>query len=142
MKDGNLNNDSSSGESKKPSRKTSKTKKAVAAPILDSPDVNAELDPELLEYITSLIKSSASAKYAAAAEKHNKEMRVDFESLQHIISEFLDDFILIGHTVDGQRLVMRYTPTPADYDKLNELTKNVLLRVLRSGQLPEEEEGN
>ena len=69
-------------------------------------------------------------KYSEAAEKQTKDSREDFDTLQPIISEFLDDFILIGHTIDGQRVVMRYTSTPADLDKLTELCKKVLIRMM------------
>lgn len=69
-------------------------------------------------------------KYANVVDKYTKETRSDFECLQPIISEFLEDFIIIGHTLDGQRVVIRYTATPADLDKLTELCKKVLVRML------------
>jgi len=50
--------------------------------------------------------------------------------LQPIVSEFLDDFLIIGHTLTGQRVVIRYTATPADLDKLTELSRKVLIRMM------------
>ena len=88
---------------------------------------------ELKKTIENIIQNSAN-RYTDIADKQLKETRDDFDALQPIISEFLDEFILIGHTLDGNRVVMRYTSTQADRDKLSELCKKVLIRMLTQEQ--------
>ena len=138
MKDTNM--DKLDSLSDKPKRKNQKTIKSKDTPLV-IPESGA--DPALIETteamrqtVENIIKNSVN-QYADIAEKQLKETRDDFDALQPIISEFLDEFMLIGHTLEGQRVVMRYTSTQADADKLSELCKKVLVRMMiqeQSGQ--------
>ena len=105
------------------SRKSQKRRKAVSSNNI------APSDEEVALALTSLLQNTIG-KYSEVAEKQVKEQRTDFDNLQPIISEFLDDYMLIGHTIDGQRVVLRYTATPADLDKLTELCKKVFVRMM------------
>lgn len=118
MKDMNSENGSN-----KPKRKRKASK--IQAPLPPS----MEEESAATQLISNLINSSIE-KYNDIVEREAKEARDDFESLQPLISEYVDDFILIGHTLDGQRVVMRYAPTPADLDKLTELCKKVLVKMM------------
>lgn len=128
MKSDNLNN--SDLVSNKPTKKLSKTIKnktiLVELPGNSSLTNNEELTKQT---IANIIQNSVD-KYTEIAANQLKDTRNDFDALQTITSEFLEDFIIIGHTLDGQRVVMRYTATPADLDKLTELCKKVLVRMM------------
>ena len=104
----------------------------VGIPIVPQTTASVSPEPESAEVTQTLanILQNTINKYSESAEKTVKDTREDFDTLQPIISEFLDDFLLIGHTIDGQRVVMRYTATPADLDKLTELSKKVLIRMM------------
>ena len=95
----------------------------------DSRVDDSEDEDAVSRMIAAMLKESID-KYGEAADKEFNDQREDFDSLQPIISEFLDDFIIIGHSIDGQRVVMRYTPTPASLDSLTELCKKVLVRMM------------
>jgi len=123
----------SSPDSKK---KEHKSKKLATLKMKNDSSSCIEKDGEVRNAICNLIQNTV-AKYSNMAENQLKDTRDDFESLQAIISEFLEDYIIIGHTLDGQRVVIRYTPTPADLDGLTELCKKVLVRMMiqeQSGQ--------
>lgn len=138
----NTDSDKSGFFSGKPKKKRKTTKPVENIGSSDVPLVGIPIVPQTTASVESSTESAEMAqtlanilqntinKYSDAAEKTVKETREDFDTLQPIISEFLDDFILIGHTIDGQRVVMRYTSTPADLDKLTELCKKVLIRMM------------
>ena len=110
-----------------------KSRKIAKKEITPDPTVNAtseiEDNEKAREAITRLIKNSVE-KYSGIADNQLKNTRDDFECLQGIVSEFLEDFMIIGHTLDGQRVVIRYTSTPAQLDSLTELCKKVLVRMM------------
>ena len=118
---------------KKRSKKASKIQDLPVNPPSGLPEMglasDAEPSDELKKTIANILKNSAE-KYSEIAEKELKDTRDDFDALQPIVSEFLDDFIIIGHTLEGNRVVMRYTSTPADMDKFTELCKKVLVRMM------------
>jgi hypothetical protein len=124
------NSDIPGSHSGKPKKKR-KTTRGKDLPLqtteLEMP-MNAD-EQAMAEAIANIIQNSVD-KYSEIADNQIRDTRTDFDNLQPIISEFLDDFIIIGHTLDGQRVVMRYTATPADLDKLTELCKKVLVRMM------------
>ena len=128
MKSDNLNN--SDLVSNKPTKKLSKASKNKTL-LVEPPDNSSLINNEELtkQTIANIIQNSVD-KYTEIAANQLKDTRDDFDALQTITSEFLEDFIIIGHTLDGQRVVMRYTATPADLDKLTELCKKVLVRMM------------
>lgn len=113
---------------KKRSRIIKETPASLEAPLIPSPDTPVE---ETTQQTISNIVQNTVDKYVEPAHKDPyKEQRDDFQHLQPILSEFLDDFLLLGHTLDGQRVVIRYTKTPADLDKLTELFRRVFVRMM------------
>ncbi len=90
---------------------------------------NKEIDEVLKQTINNILQNGAD-KYTEMANKYHREARKDLELLQPIISEFLENFIVIGHTLDGERVVARYTKNPAGLDGLTELCKKVLVGMM------------
>ncbi|MDD4110016.1 MAG: hypothetical protein PHS54_00520 [Clostridia bacterium] len=121
--------------SKNPKKKTARNKqKNISNSSIDSDEPIDENATR--QAITELLQNSIN-KYANTVDNQLKETREDFECLPVIVSEFLENFIIIGHTLDGQRVVTRYTSTPAGLDGLTELCKKVLVRMViqeQSGQ--------
>lgn len=60
-----------------------------------------------------------------------EELEKKYERLCPIVSEFLDDFMIIGRSPDGREVVMRYSPTKAGYNSLLLLCKKVLTNLLK-----------
>lgn len=106
---------------KKRTHKTTKTIPTPASPLAVSPDIK--------EVVAKLLKNSID-KYSDIANNQLKNTRDDFECLQKIVSEFLEDYTVIGHTLDGQRVVIRYASTPAQLDSLTELCKKILIQMM------------
>lgn len=88
-----------------------------------------EEEDDTSRVIAQLLENSI-LKYQEVTDKELQGSREDFDSLQPIISEFLDEFIIIGHTLEGNRVVMRYAESPAQLDSLTELCKKVLVKMM------------
>lgn len=130
--------DSLSENVKKKPIKSTKNRNVTASeanPII--PDKTKDISEEVTKQVISNILKNGVEKYAKMADNQLKEPREDFETLQAIVSEFLEDFIIIGHTLEGQRVVIRYTASPAELDALTELSKKVLARMIIQEQLGE-----
>ena len=123
MKNTDQNENGGLSMNPKKRRKPTKVTESITTPEL--PPVDSEVSHALANMLQNSID-----KYAEVAEKQNRESREDFKSLEAVMTEFLDDYIIIGHTLDGQRVVIRYTATPGDLDKLTELCKKVLVRMM------------
>ena len=81
------------------------------------------------------ILADSIRKYHSVVERDFRDYREDVTGLQHLVAEYLDDFVIIGHTPDDQRVIIRYARTPGALDKLNELSKNALMRMLMADQM-------
>jgi len=90
-------------------------------------------DGQISDAISNMIEDAVH-KYSDSVNKQYKDMRDDFDCLQPILSEFLDDYMIIGHTLEGQRLVLRYADSPIQLDALTELSKKVLIRMMAQEQ--------
>lgn len=120
MKDENAN--SLDNTSKK------KPKKAKATKV-DPNVAPTSVDDALKQKLTDIINNKIE-QYSDTIDIKKTTRREDFNCLQPIVSEFLDDFLIIGHSLDGQRVVIRYTATPGDLDKLTELSRRVFIKML------------
>lgn len=136
MKNVNINKTDPFPENEKPKkrgRKSLSREKGVPVDMQETDPSLVDIEEAMKQTIANIIQNSTN-QYEKVAENQFKETRDDFECLQPIVSEFLDDFLIIGHTLDGQRVVIRYTKTPADMDKLTELCKKVLVRMMIAEQ--------
>lgn len=97
--------------------------------------------PDLLEMPNDVLSKEEEAflnriltkqveKYKEIAEEELRDQRMDFECLQTVTSEFLTDYLIIGHNFEGQRVLIKVADTPARADGLNELCKKMLVRML------------
>jgi hypothetical protein len=111
------------------SRDNTKKTPAEKIPLEKTPMEETPIDKMLSQLIAGSVD-----KYSRVVDKQYQETRNDFDCLQPILTEFLDDFLIIGHTLEGQRLVMRYADSPIQLDALTELSKKVLVRMLMQEQ--------
>jgi hypothetical protein len=126
MKDENTNKvDKSTSASSKKKAKEKKIKCVETKPESHTNAIDDALKQKLADIINNKIE-----QYSDTIDIKKTTYREDFNCLQPIVSEFLDDFLIIGHSLDGQRVVIRYTATPGDLDKLTELSRRVFIRML------------
>jgi hypothetical protein len=69
-------------------------------------------------------------QYEETIELDYREYNEDMNSLQHITSEYLNEFIILGYTPDHKRVVIRYASSPQGYDSLKELARIYLSKVI------------
>jgi len=109
-----------------------KKRKSVEKNIPDLTD----LTPENQEYINSLIKT-ATENYKREVSRTVQEYNTDINNLESIISEYLDEFIILGYTPNGRRTLIRYAPTARGYDSIRDLSRQFMMHLLHNGDIPE-----
>jgi len=81
-----------------------------------------------LETINDIELQKALDKWLKQNIQENKIMARDLSLLKSIISEYLDSFLLLGYSMDGQRIVMQSFATAKDKDALMEFLKNLFIQ--------------
>ena len=122
-------------DEKRPAKKGRRKKQAsVSDNTKETPVEKTSMEETPMDEMLSQLIAGSVDKYSRVVDKQYQETRDDFDCLQPILTEFLDDFLIIGHTLEGQRLVMRYADSPIQLDALTELSKKVLVRMLMQEQ--------
>jgi putative IMPACT (imprinted ancient) family translation regulator len=80
---------------------------------------SVEENSEDLEQLLSL----ALKKYQDEQDLEDKQK--DISHIKYLLSEYLNDFMIIGHNLKGERVVIRVAKTPKDYDALIRLFERV-----------------
>lgn len=73
-------------------------------------------------------------RYRQLVNDEYVELNQNVESLEGIVNEFLNDFLIVGHTVLGQRVVIRSAKNPRDYDALTDLMKRTIMKMFMEEQ--------
>ena len=89
-------------------------------------EIGTDADTALLN---NLLQSSID-QYQATVDKQLKVIKQDISTLENVLAEYLDDYIVIGHTLNSERVVIRYASNPKDYDALRELSREYLIRLV------------
>ena len=116
----------------------------------ENPEENNNIDPEEeasslflslsnlsqadSEYMNGLLENSME-KYRDVVKREMQDYPENLDGLQAVVSEYLDDFIILGHTPDDSRIILRYAPTPKGYDALKDLVRNYLVKIVTTGNL-------
>jgi hypothetical protein len=77
-------------------------------------------------------------KYKTVANEEYIEINSNIDTLQNVVSEYLTDFMIVGHTLLGQRVVIRFAKNSKDYDALADLTKKTIIKMF----IEEQQQGN
>ena len=93
------------------------------------------------DFINNLLQTSLN-RYKNSADKEFVEHKQDIEHLKNMLSEYLEDFIVIGHTPDDRRVVLRHAPTARGYDALKELSREYIIKTLSQDRLDDRQPGN
>ena len=122
-------------EDKKPKQKKSKKKKPTVVSTKEktkapaptpTPEIVAKIKPLTVEESKMFLRqiNDFLDKKKTSQKKENQE---DYKILHMNISEFLESFITIGYTFDGQRVLIQHYPSPRDRDAMMEFLKNVFI---------------
>lgn len=62
------------------------------------------------------------------AEEITREQIHTLDSIESFLTEYLDDFIVVGHAINGQRVNITHAKTPRDMDSLEQFyTDNLIM---------------
>ena len=113
------------GKKKKPTIISTKEKNKVPAPT-PTPDVVTRIKP-LSPEENKMFLRQINEFLGKKTPPQRKEGQEDYKILHMNISEFLESFITIGYTFDGQRVLIQHYPSPRDRDAMMEFLKNVFI---------------
>lgn len=73
-------------------------------------------------------------RYKDSISEDRMELELNMTTLEDINAEFMSDFWLIGHTILGQRVMMRHVRSPRDADALNDMLKRAMIKTIQDEQ--------
>lgn len=110
-------------------------KKRIGRPkkVEEVQEVPASVPPpaDTDEAFLNKLLHNAIAKYSEQIQQEQRDYREDVEAIIPIVSEFLDDFCIIGHTVTGQRVILKYAPSQRAYDCLENVIKDFVMQYVQ-----------
>jgi hypothetical protein len=101
----------------------------------------SELSDDQIALLNEMLSVEVN-EYEDVVSRQNRFYKSNIDALQNTVTEFLDDFIIIGHTPDNRRIILRYAADPKSYDALRDLTREYLVRMMMGNLESEEQEGN
>ena len=123
-------NDNIKEKAKRIRRKAVKVDCPTPAPKEGSPDVVA--DERLEQYVKQI--SEEMRKSIDAQIKEHKEEEKMYRPLENILEEYMRAYVLIGYTVEGERIVIGRSNTRLDQDALTEHLRAYFIRIMSQGQ--------
>ena len=133
-------------EKKKKTRKVSSRSKSVK-----KEDISSESSEQLNSKISELPSSSTPSEKdsliliskidqwlhnkqmtnAENTRKRNLENLRDYATLEQVVTEFMDTFLLIGYNLEGQRVLIQKCSNSRDQDALVELVRNITIAPIK-----------
>lgn len=93
---------------------------------------NVEINPAELKELEEAIQESFK-RFAVQQKKSPR--KIEMEALESVISDFLQDFIIIGHNVDGSRVVITKANDQKSWDALMKHFISTFMRIMnQSGE--------
>lgn len=87
-----------------------------------------DIEKKLYDALNSVeLKKSMDRWLKTNEGKHSVVLR-DLSILRGIIEEYLSSFLLLGYTMDGERVILQGYETPKDKDAVMEFLKNVFIQ--------------
>jgi hypothetical protein len=115
-------------------KKPSVTEEAKTAPAPTPGPAHIEIKA-LTPEESALFLKQINAYLSSKKVSKNKNEPVEYKILQNTTSEFLESYITIGYSYDGQRILMQHYPTPKDRDAILEFLKNVFVTLASKDNL-------
>jgi hypothetical protein len=87
-----------------------------------------EIQKKVFDAVHNLELQKSLDKMLRQNIQEDQIVRRDFSILKDSISEYLDSFMVLGYTLDGERIVIQSFKTPKDKDAIVEFMKNIFLK--------------
>jgi hypothetical protein len=115
-----------------PSNNKKRTKKpqqiSSTTPTLSSMDKIEDTEKKLYDALNSVELKRSMDKWLKTNEGKNSVIIRDLTILKGIIEEYLNSFIVMGYTLEGERVILQSYNSPKDKDALMEFLKNVFIQ--------------
>jgi hypothetical protein len=87
------------------------------------------IDPEMRELMLTAIKSMA-----AEQTKSHTTLNRDLGVLESIVTEYLKTFMLIGYSMEGEKVTIFHATSPQEHDSIIEHARGTLMTLLMKSQ--------
>jgi len=95
---------------------------------------NAKLPQEFLNILNNNLLKTLSKEIAEQKKTSIRKISAlkDLKTLETLVSEFLKSFIIIGYTLNGEKIVIGHVLTQQDNDALTEHLRQTFMRVMNN----------
>lgn len=127
---------------------TNKGKKSTKNASLSSENLNnnqkisqeqelKELQDKVFDAVNNLELQKSLDRWLRKEAQNTQVIKRDFSMLKDHIAEYLDSFLVLGYTLEGDRVVIQAFKTPKDRDAIVEFLKTVFIRQQNENFLDE-----
>jgi hypothetical protein len=95
------------------------------------------LQDKVFGAINDLELQKSMDKWLREQSQNNQITRRDISILRNSLVEYLDSFLVLGYTMEGDRIVMQNFKTPKDRDAIVEFLKTIFLKQQHENFLDE-----
>lgn len=95
---------------------------------LKQPDTENNIEERLYETLNTIELKKSMDKWLKSPEGKNSVMMRDLTILRGVNEEYLNSFIVLGYTLDDERVIIQSYRNPKDKDALMEFLKNVFIQ--------------
>lgn len=114
---------------KKNSKNTKKVKDETFIPSLSGDDQSLEeTRKKVFDRINQRELDKHLEKYLKETEGEEEISKRDINILYNMISEYMDEFMLFGYNLDGERILIQNFSNPKGKDAMMEFLKNMFFK--------------
>ena len=96
-----------------------------------------ELNERVYEAVNDLELQKSLDRWLRENSQQNQIIKRDINILKNSICEYLDSFLVLGYTMEGDRIIMQHFKTPKDRDAIVEFLKTIFLKQQHENFLDE-----
>jgi hypothetical protein len=114
-----------------PNKKSIKKPKQIQSTmpnLSSSPQKIDDIENKLYDALNAVELKRSMDKWLKSNEGKNSVVIRDLTILKGIIEEYLSSFLLLGYTMDGERVILQGYESPKDKDAIMEFLKNVFIQ--------------
>jgi hypothetical protein len=114
-----------------PNKKRTKNPKQIQSTmpnLSSSPATIDDIENKIYDALNTVELKRSMDKWLKSNEGKNSVVIRDLTILKGLIEEYLNSFLLLGYTMDGERVILQGFSSPKDKDAIMEFLKNVFIQ--------------
>ena len=115
-----------------PNRKKTTNNSLSSQNIVSEKKINdnnlIDIQKKVFDAVNNLELQRSLDKMLKQHVHENQIIKRDFSILKDAITEYLDSFLVLGYSLDGERIVIQHFKSPKDKDAIVEFMKNIFLK--------------